>query len=84
MCVSALICFTQAGTVLSPPYVLRAQRGRYHRAFFPRYAMVLLTANLNAPYSEQFLVVWTKGTMRKDTMAKEKPPLGDIQAEHSK
>jgi len=46
--------------------------------------MVLLTANVSGPYSGQFLVAWTKGTMKNDAMAKEKPPLGNIQAEHSK
>lgn len=46
--------------------------------------MVLLIANVNDPYSGQFLVAWTKGKMKKDTMPKEKPPLADIQAEYSK
>lgn len=46
--------------------------------------MVLLIANVDAPYSGQFLVAYTKGTMKKDTMKKEKLPLGDIQAEHRK
>lgn len=64
MCVSALICFTQAGIALSPD-ILGALRGRYHRACFLRYAMVLLIANLSTPHSEQFLVLWTMGTMRK-------------------
>lgn len=45
--------------------------------------MVLPIANVNAAHLG-LSVPRSKGMMRKDTIAKAKPPLGDTQVEHSK
>lgn len=86
MHICALIYFAgQAGTALSPPNVLGALTGRCLSVEIKQN-----TCNGAAHCKCQHCIFRTisvarsEGMMRKDTMAKAKPPLSDIQAEHSK